>query len=89
MARGLRRTAKDEHLLELLRQSHDTKVLVFATFRNLQGGDEFKSLIFNLWLKSRDAGELPRSFDALGQSLLDAQAEYLQAKQRDDALFGE
>ncbi|MCC7086441.1 MAG: DEAD/DEAH box helicase family protein [Pirellulales bacterium] len=56
---------------------------------NLQGGEEFESLVLNLWLRSRDDGQLQQSFDALGQSLVDAQEEYLHAKQLDDALFGE
>jgi hypothetical protein len=32
---------------------------------------------------------LQQSFDSLGQSLLDAQEEYLRTKQFDEALFGE
>jgi SNF2 family DNA or RNA helicase len=56
---------------------------------NLQGGEEFESLVLDLWLQSRDDHELAHSFDALGQSLLEAQEEYLQSKQLDDALFGE
>ena len=56
---------------------------------NLQGGEEFESLVFDLWLRSHDAGDLEQSFDHLGRSLLDAQEEYLRAKQLDEALFGE
>jgi len=56
---------------------------------NLQGGEEFESLVLDLWLRSRDDSELESSFDTLGQSLLDAQEEYLRAKQLDEALFGE
>ena len=56
---------------------------------NLQGGEEFESLVFDLWDRSRDDVDLERSFDSLGQSLLDAQEEYVRAKQLDEALFGE
>ncbi len=56
---------------------------------NLQGGEEFESLVFGLWLRSRDDRDLQHSFDSLGQSLLDAQEEYLRTKQLDEALFGE
>jgi hypothetical protein len=56
---------------------------------NLQGGEEFESLVLDLWLRSRDACELDRSFDSLGRSLLDAQEDYLRTKQLDEALFGE
>jgi SNF2 family DNA or RNA helicase len=56
---------------------------------NLQGGEEFESLVLDLWLRSRDDGDLGQSFDSLGQSLLDAQEQYLRTKQFDEALFGE
>ena len=56
---------------------------------NLQGGEQFESLVLDLWLRSHDDAQLGQSFDDLGTSLLDAQEEYLQAKQLDEALFGE
>jgi len=56
---------------------------------NLEDSDQFESLVFNLWLKSRDDAELEQSFDALGESLLQAQEQYVQAKELDEALFGE
>jgi len=56
---------------------------------NLHGGDEFESLVLDLWLRSHDERDLQQSFDSLGQSLLDAQEEYLRTKQLDEALFGE
>jgi SNF2 family DNA or RNA helicase len=56
---------------------------------NLEGGEEFESLVLNLWLKSRDMRELRDSFDSLGNSLIAAQEEYLQTKQLDEALFGD
>ncbi len=56
---------------------------------NLEGGEEFETLVLNLWLRSASDRELDHSFDALGQTLLDAQEEYLTTKQLDEALFGE
>lgn len=56
---------------------------------NLEEGDQFESLVLNLWLRSRDDAELEQSFEALGQTLLDAQEEYVRAKELDEALFGE
>ncbi|OHB85952.1 MAG: hypothetical protein A2V98_03845 [Planctomycetes bacterium RBG_16_64_12] len=56
---------------------------------NLQGGEEFESLVLDLWLRSHDDLDLQQSFDSLGCSLLNAQEEYLRAKQLDEALFGE
>ena len=56
---------------------------------NLQGGEEFESLVLDLWLRSHDDRDLQQSFDSLGQSLLDAQEEYLRTKRLDEALFGE
>ena len=56
---------------------------------NLEGGEEFETLVLNLWLRSHDEKELAQSFGALGDSLLDAQEKYLESKQLDEALFGE
>ena len=56
---------------------------------NLEGGEEFETLVLNLWLRSHDQHNLARSFGALGDSLLDAQEKYLESKQLDEALFGE
>ena len=56
---------------------------------NLQGGEEFESLVLDLWLRSHDQRNLQQSFDSLGQSLLDAQEKYVRTKQLDEALFGE
>ena len=56
---------------------------------NLQGGEEFESLVLDLWLRSHDDRDLQQSFDSLGQSLLYAQEEYLRTKRLDEALFGE
>ena len=56
---------------------------------NLEEGEEFESLVLNLWLKSRTPGELDAAFDKLGESLLTAQDDYLKTRELDDALFGE
>jgi SNF2 family DNA or RNA helicase len=56
---------------------------------NLEGGEEFETIVLNLWLKSHSDQDLASSFDALGDSLLDAQEKYLESKQLDEALFGE
>ncbi|MDR0362879.1 MAG: DEAD/DEAH box helicase [Planctomycetota bacterium] len=56
---------------------------------NLDGGEEFETLVLNMWLRSASAHELDSGFDTLGRKLLDAQTEYLDAKKLDDALFGD
>jgi SNF2 family DNA or RNA helicase len=56
---------------------------------NLEDGDQFESLVLDLWLRSHDDAELQRSFEALGETLLEAQEQYVQAKELDEALFGE
>jgi len=56
---------------------------------NLEDGDQFESLVLNLWLRSGNDFELEQSFEALGETLLEAQEHYVQAKELDDALFGE
>jgi len=56
---------------------------------NLQGGEEFESLVLDLWLKSHSDTDLEHSFEQLGDSLLNAQEQYLKTKELDEALFGE
>jgi SNF2 family DNA or RNA helicase len=56
---------------------------------NLEEGEEFESLVLKLWMKAGDEQQLEQSFASLGDALLDAQEEYLNAKNLDDALFGE
>jgi hypothetical protein len=56
---------------------------------NLEGGEEFESLVLDLWLRARDTAELDDAFDHLGQSLIEAQDQYLKAKELDEAMFGE
>jgi SNF2 family DNA or RNA helicase len=56
---------------------------------NLEGGEEFETLVLDLWLRAHSEQDLAQSFNALGDSLLDAQEKYLEAKQLDEALFGE
>lgn len=56
---------------------------------NLDEGEEFESLVLRLWAQSRDGEDLDRSFETLGNSLLDAQEQYLETKELDEALFGE
>ncbi len=56
---------------------------------NLQDGDQFESLVLNLWLNARDDAELEQSFESLGETLLEAQEQYVDAKELDEALFGE
>jgi SNF2 family DNA or RNA helicase len=56
---------------------------------NLEEGEEFESLILDLWLRARDAAELDHAFDQLGESLIEAQDQYLKAKALDEAMFGE
>ena len=56
---------------------------------NLDGGEEFESLVLNLWLQSHSDQELETSFNELGQSLLEAQEKYVETKELDEALFGE
>ena len=56
---------------------------------NLQGGEEFETLVLDLWLRSHSDDDLSHAFDRLGDSILDAQEEYVKAKELDEALFGE
>lgn len=80
----------------ILRVLHD-KVRMFelvvgevgSILGNLEGGEEFESLVLNLWLRSRDEADLDTAFERLGASLVTAQEEYLKSKELDEALFGD
>jgi SNF2 family DNA or RNA helicase len=56
---------------------------------NLDGGEEFESLVLNLWMQSHNDQELEHSFDKFGQALVEAQEKYVQTKELDEALFGD
>ena len=56
---------------------------------NLDDGQEFESLVLQMWQKSRCDKQLDSEFDKLGETLLTAQEKYLGAKELDEALFGE
>ena len=56
---------------------------------NTEKGEDFESLVLDLWLKSRSADDLDAAFGDLGDSLIEAQGEYLKTKELDEALFGE
>ncbi len=56
---------------------------------NLEGGEEFESLVLDLWMKSHNDQELEHSFDEFGRSLLEAQEKYVETKELDEALFGD
>jgi SNF2 family DNA or RNA helicase len=83
----------EERILSLLNDKIRMFELVVgeagAILGNLHGGDEFESLVMDLWLRSQSQDELSREFERLGESLVQAQKEYLGTKQLDEALFGD
>lgn len=83
----------EERILRLLHEKIRMFELVVgevgSILGNLEGGDEFESLVLNLWLRSHSPEDLDHAFEQLGDSLLAAQEEYLEAKQLDEALFGD
>ncbi len=56
---------------------------------NLEGGDEFESLVLDLWLGAGDAAALDTAFEQLGDRILAAQGDYNESKQLDESLFGD
>lgn len=83
----------EERILDLLNDKIRMFELVVgevgSILGNLEGGDEFETLVLNLWLHSQNDVDLDTSFQKLGDSLLNAQEEYLKTKELDEALFGE
>ena len=83
----------EERILRIL----DDKIHMFelvigevgSILGNLEGGEDFESLVFNLWLRTKDKAGLDSEFDKLGESLLKAQEEYVKSRELDEALFGE
>lgn len=56
---------------------------------NLEEGQEFESLVLQLWQKAGNDQQLDANFETLGDTLIAAQEKYLDAKNLDEALFGE
>ena len=56
---------------------------------NLDEGQEFESLVLQLWQKAGNEQQLDANFETLGDTLIAAQEKYLDAKNLDEALFGE
>jgi SNF2 family DNA or RNA helicase len=83
----------EERVLRLLHEKIRMFELVVgevgSILGNLEGGDEFESLVLNLWLQSRGPADLDQGFEQLGDSLLAAQEGYLKTKRLDTALFGD
>ena len=83
----------EDRILRLL----DEKIRMFelvvgevsSILGNLEDGEQFESIILGMWLQAHDGQALDRSFESLGDSLLEAQEQYLQTKELDEALFGE
>jgi SNF2 family DNA or RNA helicase len=83
----------EARILELLNEKIRMFELVVgevgSILGNLQGGEEFETLVLDLWLRSHSDDELSHAFNQLGVSILDAQEQYVKAKEFDEALFGE
>lgn len=83
----------EERILHLL----DTKIRMFelvvgevgSILGNLEGGEEFETVVLDLWMRSHSKRDLDSAFEQLGDALLNAQEEYLKTKELDDALFGD
>lgn len=56
---------------------------------NLDEGQEFESLVLQLWQKAGNEQQLDANFETLGDTLIAAQEKYLDAKNLDESLFGE
>lgn len=56
---------------------------------NLDEGQEFESLVLQLWQNANNEQQLDANFETLGDTLIAAQEKYLDARNLDEALFGE
>ena len=55
---------------------------------NLDSDTDFSDIILDLWVQAHTPAELASRFDALGEQLLTAKAQYEATKQFDEAIFG-
>lgn len=82
----------EEYMLRVLHEKINMFELVVGEIDTILGNlDEdlqFSEVIMDLWLQNQTAHERDVAFDALAQSLLEAKAEYDEAKAFDEAIFG-
>jgi superfamily II DNA or RNA helicase len=83
----------ESHILEVL----DAKLNMFqmvvgeigVVLGNLEAEDEFEELALDIWIRAANDEEAGAGFAHLADRLLAARARYLEARDYDEALFGE
>jgi len=82
----------EDYLLGLL----DAKINLFELvvgeldmiLGNLAEEEEFEDLLLNLWVRARSEAELKEGLEELGRELVKAKTQYLEAKEKDQLIFG-
>jgi SNF2 family DNA or RNA helicase len=83
----------EDYLLQLLDQKLNMFELVIGEMDMILGhlSDErdFEDLLMEVWVQGRSEADIQTGFDQLAEKLLQARQSYQQAREYDEALFGE
>jgi superfamily II DNA or RNA helicase len=81
----------EDYMLQVLDQKINMFELVVGEIDtilgNLDSDTDFSDIILDLWVQAHTPAELTSRFDALGEQLLTAKAQYEATKQLDEAIF--
>jgi SNF2 family DNA or RNA helicase len=87
------RNTVEDYLLDILDQKLNMFELVIGEMDMILGhlSDErdFEELLLEVWINAQSQSDLQAGFERLGETLLKARQSYQQAKEYDEALFGQ
>lgn len=83
----------EDYIIEILDNKINMFEMVIGEIEPILGqlGEDrdFEDIIMEIWLKSKDEGGIREGFEQLGNELVKAKGEYMNAKVLDNEIFGE
>ena len=83
----------EDYMLDILDRKINMFEMVIGEIEpilgHLETDEDFENIILQIWLRSQNERELAAGFSGLGDELLQAKKDYLQAKTFDENIFGE
>lgn len=83
----------EDYIIEILDNKINMFEMVIGEIEPILGqlGEDrdFEDIVMEIWLKSRDEGGIKEGFEQLGNELVKAKGEYMNAKVLDNEIFGE
>lgn len=83
----------EDYIIEILDNKINMFEMVIGEIEPILGqlGEDrdFEDIIMEIWLKSKDEGGIKEGFEQLGNELVKAKGEYMNAKVLDNEIFGE